>query len=88
MYNPTMLKRFRLCVLALALPALSACVVADGIAHVVKLSQDSDQKGKSANESPPPDATPPRGQEPPPPVVAPSAASAPVSVETLAPPAR
>ena len=86
-----MLKQFRICVLALGLPSLGACAVADGVAHVVKLTQEPDQKSKATAEASRPASPPSRGEEPPPsgtPSAVAAPAPAPVAVETLAPPAR
>lgn len=76
--------------LVLSVLPLSGCIVGDGIAHVVKMTQDSMKKGDSAaSPEAAPAAAPARSavrDEAPPPAAAPSRSS--VSVETLAPPAH
>lgn len=83
-----MIGRFTGVVCALIAPLLlSGCIIGDGIAHVVKLTQEShDGTDASASESlAPAEAAAPRDAAPPPPP-APAPARNSVSVETLAPP--
>ncbi|PKU21659.1 hypothetical protein [Telmatospirillum siberiense] len=69
--------------------SLSGCIVGDGIAHVVKLAQQSGQKKTEAAQAEPaaaPEAAAaPRDDSPPPPPAAAPSRSA-VSVESLDPP--
>lgn len=67
-----MSRRFSLAAALAALLMLSGCVVADGLAHVVKMSES--RKGAPAAATPaaqpeaavPAEAAPPLGQQPPP----------------------
>ena len=83
-----MIGRFTGVVCALISPLLlSGCIIGDGIAHVVKLTQEShDGADAPASESSAPvEAEAPRDVAPPPPP-APAPTRNSVSVESLAPP--
>jgi hypothetical protein len=73
--------------LVVATLSLSGCIVGDGIAHLVKLTEESQKKDAAAPAKDSPGDVPAARREeapPPPPAAAPSRSA--VSVETLAPP--
>lgn len=85
MWRKSMIGRLALIVVVLS---LSGCIVGDGIAHLVKLTEESQQKTAAAPAADSPASAPAARHDdapaPPPPAAAPSRST--VSVETLAPP--
>ncbi len=80
----------RLTFVAVAVLSLSGCIVGDGIAHLVKMTEQSQKKTADAPAeitSAPPAPAAPRDEAPPPPPPAAAPSRSAVSVETLAPPA-
>jgi hypothetical protein len=79
----------RLAFVVVTVLSLSGCIVGDGIAHVVKLTEQNQKKSEPApaadSTANAPTAVAPRDVAPPPPPAAAPSRSA-VSVETLGPP--